>query len=111
MHYRFENCVVDKVKDGDTIVVTIDVGFYIKTTQSFRLFRINAPETRTRDLKEKKRGLMSKVMLQELIEGKQVILTTHKAGKYGRWLAEVEYGGRNINDLLVQEGHAEYKDY
>lgn len=103
--------VCDRVVDGDTIHATVDVGFYLKTKQSFRLHRINAPETRTKDLEEKARGAQSKLRLKELIEGKEIIIETKKAGKFGRWLVDIFLEGQSINDLLVEEGHAIYKNY
>jgi len=101
----------DRVVDGDTIYATVDVGFYLSTRQSFRLYRINTPETRTRDLEEKAKGLNAKLFLKELIEDKDITIRTEKAGKFGRFLVEIEYEGKNVNDLLVKEGHAVYKDY
>jgi len=116
MTYRFENCKVERVIDGDTVVITIDVGFYLITKQSFRLNRINAPETRTKDKEEKRKGLIAEGALEGMIGDREVIVETHKAGKFGRWLAEiyvrnVEGEPTNINDLMVEEGYAEYKDY
>ena len=56
-HYR---CEVTRVVDGDTIDVDIDLGFNIKYSERVRLLGINTPETRTRDLEEKAKGLEAK---------------------------------------------------
>lgn len=109
--YRFENVNCLEVVDGDTIRTHINLGFNISIFETFRLYRINAPESRTRDKKEKERGLETKQFLKNLIEGKPITIETHKAEKYGRWLAEVFFEGKNVNDLLVKEGLAIYKDY
>jgi micrococcal nuclease len=108
MKYSFKNVICTRVLDGDTIEVVIDFGFYIQSKQRLRLVRINAPETRTKNQEEKDQGLASKGWLKYKIEGKSVIIHTTKAGKYGRWLAEVFYNQININDELVKKGFATY---
>lgn len=118
MTYRFENVVCTRVVDGDTIDCLIDFGFGLTQTHRFRLNRINAPETRG---EERTDGLISKSWLITKIEGKQVIIESHKKGKYGRYLAEVflpqpdvssnPIGYMNINDQMVESGMAEYKEY
>jgi len=111
MNYRFENARCVEVIDGDTVEVEIDVGFYMKTIQRFRLYRINAPETRTKDKEEKIMGINSKEYLTHMITGKNIIIETHKTGKFGRWLAEIYLGKINLNDEMVREGYAVFKDY
>jgi micrococcal nuclease len=57
----YYNCTLLKVIDGDTIDVDIDLGFGVTlSNQRLRLYGINTPETRTRDLEEKRRGLIAK---------------------------------------------------
>ena len=96
-----------KVYDGDSITVDISLGFnHWMRDQKIRLYGINTPEIRgpERDL-----GLVSAARLRELIEGKDIIIVSHKdrTGKYGRWLATIYYDGTNINQLLMDEGLAE----
>ena len=57
---------LDRVIDGDTIDCYIDLGFNINTKKRVRFAGINTPESRTRDLKEKKRGLAAKARLKEI---------------------------------------------
>ena len=65
----YYKCKLIKVIDGDTIDVDIDLGFGVTlSNQRLRLYGINTPETRTRDLEEKKRGLIAKERVQELCE-------------------------------------------
>ena len=59
---------VTKVIDGDTIDVIIDMGFDILYKSRVRLFGIDTPESRTRNLEEKKRGLISKKFLTDKIK-------------------------------------------
>lgn len=109
--YKYKaKCV--RVIDGDSIVADLDCGFYITLKDVvFRLNRINTPEIKG---KERPQGLKSKKWLKELIEGKEITIETQKAkqrGKYGRYLGEIWFDGKNINDWLVKEGLAEYKKY
>ncbi len=101
---------VHRIIDGDTVDVTINLGFEMTTKQRIRLYGINTPETRTRDLEEKKRGKASKARLLELINtgDRQIILQTLKRGKYGRILGKLLHPEtrENYNRTLLKEGHA-----
>lgn len=105
---------VKRVIDGDTISAVISIGFDITVKQRLRLIGINAPETRGQG---KKKGLASKEFLVDLIEGEQIMIRTQKdkKGSFGRYLATLyliaDNGMININDLLVEKGHAVYKNY
>ncbi len=106
---------VDKVYDGDTITVTIDLGFHLLSgNNKIRLARIDAPEMRG---EEHESGVKSRDFLRQLINGKEIMLETKKdkKGKYGRYIGEIwletEDGYENINDMLVKNGYAEYKNY
>ena len=97
--------------DGDTVDVTLDLGFDILYNNRIRLYGINTPESRTRDLEEKKQGLAAKDRVKELCPvGSSITLKTTKdgRGKFGRILGEIFVPGavQSINQLLVEEGHA-----
>jgi len=105
------NAVVVSAYDADTVRLDIDLGCGIwLQNEPCRLFGINAPEVRG---KEKEAGKRARDYLRELIVGKEVVIETikDKKGKYGRYLVNIEHGGFIVNDLLVQKGHAVYKDY
>ena len=87
------NAEVLRVVDGDTIDVLIDLGFSTHRKIRVRLYGINAPESRTRDLAEKKLGLAAKERLINILEEQdnKVILESHGVGKYGRCLGELFY--------------------
>ena len=73
-----------KVVDGDTIDVTIDLGFDITTKKRVRFSGINAPESRTRDLKEKAKGLAAKARVKQILkENGSFELHSEELGKYG----------------------------
>ena len=96
-----------RVVDGDTVDVRIDLGFNVWHKCRVRLMGINAPESRTRDLEEKKRGLAAKQWLIDKVDSKEVEMQSHGVGKYGRVLGELYINKVNINQLMVKEGHAE----
>jgi len=98
---------IEKVVDGDTIDVTLDLGFDVRLhKQRCRLAGIDTPESRTRDLAEKKLGLAAKDRLIELCTG-SISIKSFGKGKYGRILA-IPYteDGKDICQMLIKEGHA-----
>tara|TARA_R110001583_G_scaffold109576_2_gene258400 strand:- start:25715 stop:26068 length:354 start_codon:yes stop_codon:yes gene_type:complete len=100
-----------RVVDGDTIDASIDLGFDITINKRIRLAGINAPESRTRDLEEKKLGLAAKERLKELMVNGDFILESKEVGKYGRVLGNLiiqsdDDSPININNTLVKEGYA-----
>jgi len=100
------NCTVERVVDGDTIDVTLDLGFDILHKCRVRLYGIDTPESRTRNLDEKARGKMAGAFLEEAIEdGEKVIIQTKlkdSRGKFGRILGDVIVDDININQLMVK---------
>lgn len=113
-HYR---AYVQRVVDGDTVVAALDRGFRHYAVERLRLQGIDAPELAPRKgssaqrKEERALGIKAKERLIELIEGREIIVRTHKTGKFGRWLATLllvhEDGTtQNVNEILLQEGHA-----
>jgi micrococcal nuclease len=100
-----------RVIDGDTVDALIDLGFSVWIKKRIRLYGIDAPETRTRDLQEKVRGLEAKDWLVKTIAAAndEFILLSHGVGKYGRCLGTILINDVNVNKLLINEGLA--KDY
>jgi micrococcal nuclease len=92
-----------KVVDGDTVDVDIDLGFGVwLNKQRIRLYGIDAPESRTRDLDEKRYGLKAKEWLKERLSDGAVLKTRlDKKGKYGRILGEFL--------VLENEGHPQFE--
>ena len=105
---------VVKIVDGDTVDLLIDLGFDLSIKIRVRMSGINAWESRTRNLKEKKLGLAAKDRLRELceqaMEKESLKILSTKKEKYGRYLGVLYGNGKNINDLLVSEGHAHLYD-
>ena len=104
---------VDKVSDADTAWLILDRGFGDKSKKKIRLSRIDAWETRG---EEKSKGLEAKSFVEGLMPvGSEIIIQSKGKDKYGRVISEVwvkiEKDLVNLSDLLVDKGHAEYKDY
>lgn len=107
MEFKY-NAVIKEVYDGDTVTIDLDLGFYIHVfNQKFRLLYVDAPELRG---KSKERGILSRDALRDKILGKNVIIQTYKDSKdkFGRWLCEIFLDGENINQWLINEGHAKH---
>ncbi len=105
-HY---NADLIRIIDGDTVDCWIDLGFDIRIKERVRLAGIDAPETRTRDLEEKKKGLESKKWLEDNLEPSFILATTtyNRTGKYGRTIGNlILKDGTNINEKMLQEGFA-----
>ena len=104
--YKFK---LDRVVDGDTIDIVIDLGFSILHKCRVRLFGIDTPESRTRDLDEKARGKLAKEFLSFCLASsdEHVIKTSVDGkGKFGRVLGEIYCDGKNINLLMIDKHHA-----
>ena len=106
--YRYKVKVV-KVVDGDTVDVDIDLGFGMSyKKQRVRMLGIDTPESRTRDLVEKKFGKASKAHLKSILESGGIQLVSHDKGKFGRILGELFIGDSSysINQQMIDEHHA-----
>jgi micrococcal nuclease len=102
--------------DADTCTADFDLGLNIVMRgQKVRLYGIDAWEMRG---EEKPKGELAKAWMNAQVANKDVVLGLvqkkkggDKTGKYGRWLVIVFVGERNLNEELVQLGHAEYAEY
>ena len=110
--YEYRVKKVNKIVDGDTIDVDIDLGFAVSFTQRVRLAGIDTPESRTTDLKEKALGLEVKEKLKkEIAAAKDIVIKTEKpdsSEKYGRILGWLFLDGADVslNQKLINEGYA-----
>lgn len=107
-------CKVVHIVDGDTVDVDIDLGFGVWLhKERVRLFGIDTPESRTRDLEEKKYGLAAKDFITNMLDDSGgIILKTHKdgTGKFGRILGELwrttDFADKSINQYMIEKHHA-----
>lgn len=115
-HLYYYRAQVVSVYDGDTCTMDIDLGMNNwQHGEKIRLARINTPEIRG---SERPAGILARDFLREKIDGRQVWINTlkDKKGKYGRYIADIwleQTAGEfiNINDALVDAGHANYVQY
>ena len=109
-------CKVTRVVDGDTVDIDIDLGFGVWLhKERVRIYGIDTPESRTRDLEEKKFGLMAKEFVKKFVKGDKrniksnIILRTQKydaKGKFGRILGDIIVDGTSLSDTMIKEHHA-----
>ena len=115
-YYNFRVVSVDKVIDGDTIDVTMDLGFDIYKQERVRIAGVDTPEKRTSDLEEKELGLDATAWLKDKLEGAidgddELSIRTELVGgvgKYGRLLGWLYIGDSNLslNEQMITEGYA-----
>lgn len=108
--YTYKVEKINKIIDGDTIDVAINLGFSIIINHRVRLKDINAAEIRTLNLDEKKKGFIAKEWLEkELSREGEWIIETHKEDKYGRYLGTLYCVGDpvTVNEKMLNEGIAE----
>ena len=101
--YRVKSII--KIIDGDTFDCIMDLGFDVLLEARVRMYGIDTPESRTRDLEEKKFGLLAKDWLGNHLNDKIVISTEldNEKGKFGRVLGTVWAEGININEKMIEE--------
>ena len=110
--YTYRVKSVNRIVDGDTIDVTIDLGFSININQRVRVAGIDSPEKRTRDAAEKALGLDATERMTKLLEkAQELIIKTAvegSMGKYGRVLGWLFVGEEDIslNEQMINEGFA-----
>ena len=114
--YNFRVTKINKVVDGDTIDVTIDLGFDLLKKERVRIAGVDTPEKRTRDLEEKALGLDATAWMKEKLDGaikgddELTIRTELKGGvgKYGRLLGWLYVGDDefSLNQQMITEGYA-----
>lgn len=102
------NAKVLSVIDGDTIKVTIDLGFDVLINATVRLYGINTNELKSKDAKLRESAIDAKVYLSNRLIGKTVVAETfiNKKEKYGRYLANIYLNDILINTEMINKGYA-----
>ena len=118
--YNFRVVKINRVVDGDTIDVTIDLGFELYKKERVRVAGVDTPEKRTRNLEEKALGIDATVWLksklEETIKGDEELTVRTElkggVGKYGRLLGWLYVGDTDIslNEQMITEGYAHAYD-
>ena len=114
--YNFRVIEINRVVDGDTIDVTIDLGFDLYKKERVRVAGVDTPEKRTRDKEEKELGLDATAWLKEKLDGAlrgddELVIRTELVGgvgKYGRLLGWLYIGDADLslNEQMIEEGYA-----
>ena len=114
--YNFRVTEINRVLDGDTIDVTIDLGFDLFKKERVRIAGVDTPEKRTRDLEEKELGIDATNWLKARLEGalageENLTIRTELVGgvgKYGRLLGWLYVGDEDesLNEQMITEGYA-----
>ena len=100
---------ITRVVDGDTCDVTLHLGFDILYKGRVRLTGIDTPESRTRDLEEKKFGLASKEYFKDWVaKHDSVLVESTEKGKFGRILGRIYSSDMSecYNDKSIEDHHA-----
>jgi endonuclease YncB( thermonuclease family) len=96
---------VERIVDGDTLWIDVDLGFFLRQKMHLRLWRVNTPEIRGAERVE---GLRAKQYVTDTLPpGSTVVVKTYKIEKYGRFLADVYYlpGCEDSDEILTQGIH------
>ena len=114
--YNFRVISIDRVLDGDTIDVTIDLGFDLYKKERVRVAGVDTPEKRTKDAEEKALGYDATNWLKDKLEGAingddELVVRTELVGgvgKYGRLLGWLYIGDGelSLNEQMITEGYA-----
>ena len=114
--YNFRVVEINRVLDGDTIDVTIDLGFDLYKKERVRVAGVDTPEKRTRDKEEKELGIHATNWLKEKLDGAisgddDLVIRTELVGgvgKYGRLLGWLYIGDGelSLNEQMIEEGYA-----
>ena len=114
--YNFRVIEINRVVDGDTIDVTIDLGFDLYKKERVRIAGVDTPEKRNRELDEKELGIDATNWMKEKLDGAisgddDLIIRTELVGgmgKYGRLLGWLYIGDgeTSLNEQMIEEGYA-----
>ena len=114
--YNFRVIEINRVVDGDTIDVTIDLGFDLYKKERVRVAGVDTPEKRTKDEEEKVLGYDATHWLEEKLNGAisgddDLVIRTELVGgvgKYGRLLGWLYIGDAEVslNEQMITEGYA-----
>jgi micrococcal nuclease len=98
------SCGITRIVDGDTVDCEIDLGFDITYKSRVRLYGIDTPESRTRDLDEKARGkLAAKFLSDAILHADKLVIQTKldKKGKFGRVLGVIVADDVDLNQAMI----------
>ena len=104
--YTYKANVVRWV-DGDTVILNIDLGFYVMRQERIRLARINASELNSGTPFQVRKAKHARAVAKKFCpENSEVLVSTNKNKKdmYARYIAEITFNGINLSDYLLENG-------
>ncbi len=106
-----------EVYDGDTLTVTIDLGFSLTIKTKVRLMGIDTAEMKSEDEAVKKLAIASRDFIRSQALDKKVLLKSHKPDKYGRALADIwtlddqwQPAPKSLSEMMIEQGFAKAYD-
>ena len=104
---------VTRIVDGDTFDAEVDRGFRDFSRMRFRVLDLDTPETfRPRNDAELAHGKEATILAESLLDGVDVVIETHKAGSFGRWLAKVTLpDGSDFAETMIAAGMQKRQRY
>lgn len=104
MSFIYRHCIVERIIDGDSVALEIDMGNAIHWRGKFRLNGIDTPERGQPGYAEAIEHLR-RLLLMPISH-----VETHKPDKFGRWLVDIHIdtdgGTLHVNRLMIADGHA-----
>lgn len=113
MIYHEYKAMPVRVVDGDTLILDVDLGFRLRTTQPFRLLGINCPEPRGESAEYGKActAFVEQTLKDHTGSYIPVEIRTYKSpDSFGRWLASLTlktsmgFQTDLVKDILIPEG-------
>lgn len=107
--YTYRVLGVERVVDGDTVDVVLDLGFGLTLRQRLRVVGVDTPELRSPDPAERERAQAARTFAERwLTSNGQMVVTTYKDDKYGRMLGDFrrEHRAETFSEALLASGHA-----
>lgn len=106
----FYKAKVTRVIDGDTLEAAIDMWPEITILTRVRVYGVNTPEIRSKDLAEAKRAFIARRFTADQVLNLPVELTVYGKDSFGRVLCSVKFEGKDLAEELIKNGHAvEYR--
>jgi len=107
--YKYKAKCLKPAYDADSMDLIIDLGCNVFIHEKVRLYAIDTPELRTKNLKEKKLGYEARDFVRELLKDREFIIETFKdkKGKFGRYLVNIILkDGVTLNNILIDKKFA-----
>ncbi len=98
--------------DGDTFTANVDLGFKIYSKVRIRLARINSWEINSESSYRRRFAKHARAFAQKNFPIRsEILISSKRKDRYGRWLAEVEFNGQNISDFFLETNEKGFEKY